>query len=666
MSSSLFRLSTQLIAALLCLASAATPAFASDPAPSPNIPLEAALIGSLQLKHLKEGSPVVAMALREWTSGDCHLAPGAFVHGHISSIVPRSKTNKTSSFQIDFDRAECKGAAPELPLTLIGLIGPLGDPPIGQSGLTEAPPLTDVPALAIGINTSANPNNPPAMLRSVGSASDINTFAMVVQQTRKLPTHILPGQVIDVPRTDLHVGVGANGASVISAVNRDVSLDPKTVFILVPAAILRPLQRQAGLLHDVSRSTNPAAATSAAAPAAIEAPAVSPEPPDMSEICSGDCNVLGSFASRALNATHPSATLSLATLGYAPHNKQRALSFNHETTVTYLDSRHLLCTFDPHALRSRTGKGEEPLRGIRAVLIDPLTRSVIRVMDWRVRGEDAYLWRYGQNQILVHMEHELRLFNDELVPVRSIPVEGPVKWIASSPSTDHIAVGVLKHRYSMDEYSFYEKNGLAPEQDLEVRVYDHDWNLLSVSLRSSSSPEPVLSDGGELRVSRGSSGHWKISEYGWDKSVHDLATVRSICRPLISAPESGLVFVTGCMATTNNIWYRMLRRDGHPLLKAESGADEIVQSAEGATDGEFAVRVIKTAKDLGINQPFNRDDVVKEEIAVYRASDGKRISSVVTDDFILSQHSYALSPAGAQMAVVGASAIFLYNIAAQP
>ena len=61
-------------------------------------------------------------------------------------------------------------------------------------------------------------------------------------------------------------------------------------------------------------------------------------------------------------------------------------------------------------------------------------------------------------------------------------------------------------------------------------------------------------------------------------------------------------------------------------------------------------------------QPFNRLDVTREEIAVYRSSDGAKLSSVVTDDFVLAQNAYALSPAGDQMAVVGRQSIQFYPV----
>ena len=38
-----------------------------------------------------------------------------------------------------------------------------------------------------------------------------------------------------------------------------------------------------------------------------------------------------------------------------------------------------------------------------------------------------------------------------------IPVEGPVAWVVTSPSTDHTAVGVLKRRYSLDTVREMEK-----------------------------------------------------------------------------------------------------------------------------------------------------------------------------------------------------------------
>ena len=85
----------------------------------------------------------------------------------------------------------------------------------------------------------------------------------------------------------------------------------------------------------------------------------------------------------------------------------------------------------------------------------------------------------------------------------------------------------------------------------------------------------------------------------------------------------------------------MLRVDGHPLMKAESSSAEIVQTSEGAPGGMFAIRVLKAAKPVTVDQPFNREDLLKEEIGVYRSGNGARVASIVTEDFILAMYSSA-------------------------
>lgn len=639
--------------------------FAAD-APQPTVhPVQAELAGSLDVTRLKDGTHFAARIVEDWRGGGCHLQVGSLLEGHVLGVVRRSKTEKASSFQVAFDRAQCHGNGfVDYGLTLIALVGPYGPPPpSGTPGLGEAPPLADLPGLSIGgggiaaVPGAVNTNQ----FRSVAAAADITSYTQVVRQVRKLPSQIVPGQVIDVPRTDLHVGMGTGAASVVTS-SKDARLEPRTTLILLPSATYL-LHETVNVAGTAGGPGTAAEGTGNAASGGVSSAPV-PEPVDATEVCSGDCHALGALETRAATSSHATATLSLAALGYAPHDKQRALSFNHETSVTYLDEHHLLCTFDPHRLRGRSSDGIEPIRTVRAVLIDTNDLSVKRLMEWKVRGEDTYLWRYGAHSVLVHMDHELRLYDGELNLVRAIPVDGPVQWVASSPSIDHTAIAISRRRYSLDEYRRIAENSgeRVPDEDLEVRVYDAGWNLISVSVQPSGAPTPVLSDAGELRVTRVHSGRWRIAEFGWDKTVHDLATVRSSCRPLVSSPEHGLTFVTGCMATSGDVWYRMLRQDGRPLLKAEAGSDEIVQSAEGAVAGSFAVRVLKAAKPTTVDQPFNRADLLKEEIGVYRSSDGARVSSVVTDDFILAQNSYALSPQGMQMAVVGNQTISFFQV----
>ena len=645
---------------------------AQGQAAAPIYPVQADLVRPLDASRVKAGQPWLARVAQEWNGRGCHLKLGAIVEGHVARVVRRTKTDKTSSMHLVIDKASCDNRDPTEPkFTLVALLGPFGTPaPAGESGLSEGPPLADVPALAIGV-----PNGPageaPAMMRSVEAATQINQYALSARMTRKLPNRMLPGQVIDLPRMNLAVGTGVDGGSIIWATGTDARLEDRTTLILMPASpdtqtagsTQTPQASSAGGEQKFATTTRPAGPTAQAIGVVDEA--------DETEICSGSCNAVGSTALRDATTTAASASLRISQLGFAPHEKRLALSFDHETAITYLDEHHLLCTFDPHGLRVRSKDDADATHTIRAILIDPATHNITRVIDWRVRGNGVYLWRLGEGRVLVHLGHQLRLLDAELRPIRSISVNGPVTWVVSSPSRDHVAVAVMKKRYdsnaspTVEQLSVIDMNA-KPDEDLDVRVYDGSLNPISASIRSARSQPPVLSDFGELRVSRVSAGRWKIGEYGWDKTERSLATVRTSCRPLASSPEHGLVFVTGCMASSGRTWYRMLREDGRPLLKAESPSDEIDQTATGSLSGSFAVRVLKATKPITVDDPYDRADLTKEEIAIYRSSDGAKVASVVTDDFILAQDSYALSPTGDQMAVVGKDSILFYALKVRP
>ena len=630
----------------LCLPS---PARGSEVAPVR--PLQTELIGPLDGSRVHPGSPVLVRVDLDWSAPGCRLVAGSIVQGHVVGMAKRSKGVKDAEVQLVFDAADCDGH-PGTPrgFSLVALVGPAGGTSqTGQSGVSEGPPLAGAPGLSIA-----------GGLRSVSAASAITTGQ--VSPTRSLPSRILPGQVVDIRRVALSVGTGVDGATVIVALGHDTRLEAATSLILVP--------RPSGTLLGSGAATptgsvpEPAAGLPAAGAATSKSTAAPvPEPPDETEVCSGVCTTVGGMAATvAASANSAEARLPIGALGYAPRVRRQAPTFDDETTLTYLDAHNLLCTFDPHQLRQRPGSNEEVSRTIRAVLIDPGTHTVKRVLEWRVRGDAQYLWRLAGGRVLVHMGRELRLFDAELRPLRSIAVEGRVAWVASSPSSDHVAVGTIRERYA--DFVYRELQSTASEQpteDVDVRIFDSDFHLLLTTHRSSHTLVPVLSDAGELRVHALGRGRWRLAEYHWDQTERTVAAVKSACRPVLSTPEHGLIFAVGC-ASSGGRWYRMLRSDGHPVLKGDSPSDELEQSALGTADGAFAVRIVKAARAMSYGQPFNRSDLTREEIAVYRSADGANLATISSSDFAVSQLSYALSPAGNQMVLVGQDAVLFYAI----
>ncbi len=613
---------------------------------SPVRPLQTELIGPLDLSRVHEGSSVLLRVDLAWSGTGCVLRAGGIVRGHVVRVERRSKQVKSSEVELRFDAADCNGQ-PEVPfrLRLVALVEPAGGTySPGGSGTSEAPPLAD----AVGLSSGGG-------VRSASAASAINDAGTVV--ARNLPSRITPGQVIGIGTDDAADGGGGEHGDCGGRARRPAGAGDEPDF-----------DGDAGGGGGRGEGGGTAGWGEAICGCA-----------GGDSGCGGggsgggaggrDGGLLGCLqrgerdggAAGPAQASALQAKLPLGSLGYAPRERRRAPAFDNDTTLTYLSATSLLCTFDPHELRQRRS-GAEAGRTIRVVLIDPTTHSVKRVMRWRVEADDQYLWPLGGGRVLVHMGHELRLLDSELRPLRSVGAESRVAWVVSSPLGEHIAVGMVKERHSERVHRELEESmAREPEEDVEVRLLDGDLKPVLTAMRSSETAAPVLTDAGELRVRAGKRGQWRITEYRWDKTERTLASATSACRPILSAPERGVIFAVGCTRTGGR-WYRALGPDGHALLKGESPSDEIEQTAEGTTDGTFAVRIVKTAKPWTYGQPFTREDLLKEEIAVYRGSDGRSVAAVTSDDFTLSQHSFALSPGGDQLSLAGADSILFYAV----
>ena len=110
----------------------------------------------------------------------------------------------------------------------------------------------------------------------------------------------------------------------------------------------------------------------------------------------------------------------------------------------------------------------------------------------------------------------------------------------------------------------------------------------------------------------------------------------------------------------------MLRPDGHPVLKGFSPSEEIEQASSFIAPNEFAVRVVKVARAMLPGQPFSKSDLQREEISVYRSSDGRRLFSTTAEEVPMAEQSFALSPSGNQVTLIGDNAINFYSIANEP
>jgi hypothetical protein len=622
---------------------------------NPQAPLQAELLAPLDASKLTRGAAVLAKARLDWNDPTCPLRAGSVVSGHITDLQQRSKQNNGSSLTILFDHADCDGRITPIRLTLFAIIASPdvdeGHPMVDKAGLfgsTSARPVMTPGGGMSGMPPPLNMNEDMTLrYHSVGT---------------KLPSVIQPGQVIGLKKVTLSVGTGPDGASVLSTDKGNIRLQGATQLVLMPAATVTPTEAPT-LTAKAEAPIVPASAPPPPAEVPRQPEPVAPPEVDETDICTASCNTVISGPGPAL----ATASLSLATarLGSIPHDKREYAAFDFDSTLTYLDAQNLLFTYDPHKLRQRfpIGFRTESMRTIRAVLLDPTTLSVKRVIDWQVQGEGQYLWHASPGHVLVHLGHHLRLLDSNLAVIRDLAVPGQLAYVSVSPSGDHIAVGLLHERYSREMYDLLiTALHVEPEEDVDIQLLDSNFTVLLTTRQSSSLPAPVLSDAGEIRINSDGKNRWRISEFLWNQTSHTIATTLSECHPNLSTPLPESVFLVGCSTSPLQNWYRMIRLDGHPILRGHGSSQEIEQSSSSSNESDFAIRVVRTHHSKSRSETFRKEDLQEQEISVYRATDGKRLFLTADHGVSLAEQSFALSPTGKQLAVLSDATISLYSI----
>jgi hypothetical protein len=626
--------------------------------------LQADLLALLDAAKLTRGATVLAKARINWNNPTCHLRAGAIIIGHVIDLEQRSKQNKGSSVTIAFDHAECEGSVTPFSFTLFAIVA---YPKIDEG----APMVSTADVYGRGGMIAGRGGVPMPGPTSLGLGSDM--LARREKPKDLTPATIESGQVVGLKKVRLRVGTGPDGASIVSSPKDNVRLEGATQLVLMPRATVSPAP-QLSIAEAFRGPTSPPAATSSPthpppsapdpAPVAlpVTAPIAAPEI-DETNVCTATC----SLVSDATAPTPARASLSLSStvLGYVPHDRRAYAAFDFESTLNFLDGQNLLFTYDPHKLRQRIPNGisSESVRTIRAVILDPATLKVKRILDWQIQGEGQYLWRAGPGKILVHLGNHLRFLGPNLAVIREIPLEGKLVFVSSSPSGDHIAVGTLHERHTRAMHDeLVETLRTQPEEDVDIQLFDQDLRVQLAIRQSSSLPPPVLSDAGEVRVNSSGLNRWLIREYNWNHTIHTIAKVTSQCRPDLATPLPNAIFLVGCNPSTGENWYRMIRLDGHPILNSHGSSEDLEQSSSSTDQADFAVRVVRANNAVSRGDLFFKQDLKEQEISVYRTSDGKRLFFTSSPGISLAKQSFALSPAGAQLAVLSNLTISLYPI----
>lgn len=629
-------------------------------------PVQAELLANLDVRHIQAGKTIFARVTTEWKGPGCHLRQGATLVGTVETAEMRTGKGE-SRLVMSFHEAQCNGKEMQ-PLPLVVTV--VAQYP-AQVSIQNQSTLKFSTVQANGVD--------PASHMGAGLASlpvTTNSFSahleVVGDSERRFPFRagIRPGDVIDFKGMKMELGTGPNLSTALLSKNHDVFLPQYTQLLLdPPTSVFRPAAAAptSGPRANIAASSVADAEPPAAADVPpVKASAPAPAPFNDIEVCAPPGCAVDLPVSAKEFEGRSATSLPLHALGYTPRvNKARA-GFEEEESMVWMGSGQLLFAFNPHHLikRGPALAYTNTVRIIRAVLVDTTGRNVIRAVDWEVTDYNRYLWPLSGGRVLVHVGNELRVYGPGFEVERTIPLDGPLQWVRTSPNGSVMALATLKERHTPELHSkLRDEFGVDPEEDVEISILNHDFNIVAHAETVTGLMAPILLDEGQVRLQSEPNQWYRLAMHTWDNKHVGLARFHSTCMPQVTSAAPNLLFLYSCGLNTGDREYRVLRGDGKLLLRGASDPRDIDDEAIGNDSSHtFVVKVVRAVKPIPPDIAFTSADLDSAEVRVYRASDAKRLLAVNVRNPAPSHRDYAIAPDGSQLAVLSGSEIEFFPV----
>src|SRR5262249_41547648 len=127
----------------------------------------------------------------------------------------------------------------------------------------------------------------------------------------------------------------------------------------------------------------------------------------------------------------------------------------------------------------------------------------------------------------------------------------------------------------------------------------------------------------------------------------------------LSTPSPEAIFLLGCESPLSGRWYRLIRYDGTAILTSRGSSRQMGHESLSASGSGISVRVIHLALSQSKNYSFVVSELVDQEVAVYRSSDGKRLFKIKTQP-VLFHNFFAVSPWDDLIALLADGKVWFY------
>jgi VWFA-related protein len=365
-------------------------------------------------------------------------------------------------------------------------------------------------------------------------------------------------------------------------------------------------------------------------------------------------------------APTPSAHISLLPLGYTGLSAGARQSGGSNLSVDFLDSQHVLVTFNPKKLFKRLPEcpATHADRLVHAVVLEVPSGKVARETDWYLHDLRRYVWNLGAGRVLVRRLNRLYEVNSNLEEKLVFDSPKDLLWVTVTPDGKQIIVETSLGTGTADDPREGKSKDDPKNNKERVRVTFLDASSL-VTQRS-------IDVRGRIRLEATSSGFAEVRRQGintWlvEFANANIARVKARPVPDLLYSSANTLLIGRCSVSRTGYNVSAFTLPGTFLWRQHWEDCRFSPVVRDSEDGSrFAAGTVTVRPAPANPTPGVPTDTVAEglvqHVQVVDTATGNPILSLTVAPAVLDGQNFSLSPEGRLLAVLAGTAIDVYAL----
>jgi len=352
--------------------------------------------------------------------------------------------------------------------------------------------------------------------------------------------------------------------------------------------------------------------------------------------------------------------IDLAKIGYQGLSAQVRLSGDMHVSLDYLDSQHILLTYNPKKLfpRSPDCPASHNDRMMHAAILELPSGNIVKETEWYLHDSRRYLWPLSSGRFLLRRLNKLYEVDADFHERLILDSPQPLLWISVTPDGKQIITETSQELAPAGDHT-------KSEQRVKISFMDAD----------SLAVQRVIESRGAVRMEAASSGYadavhrghlWLVRFGPGSKDRINIARVRTKATPDLLYSSENTILIGRCPIQGDDYSVSAFTLTGNLLWRQRWSSCRYHPAVKRSEDGSrFAAGT--TVVPAHTTSSTNADETdaepdIQQTVQVFDTASGNSLLSIKADQPFMDGQNFSLSPDGRQMAIFAGRFLSIYPL----